>query len=293
MANRRKSRSELWASQAVARLWQLRFVLVLALLYLVLAGWLFSGANNVGVRPVDVYTVSDVPEWEAPDSEHWFGTTGTGLDLFRLSRVGMATSLAVAAVASAMGIGLAHLLVALFVFDSGEKRFRLLNAACRTVGVLPAMAVVVVLAGGSGGKQEVVILALALLVCVHLAPVIANWFREGEEGFDVLAAYALGLSRLEIVRGRISRKVIRRYPGLFATLVPILMLVEMALSFMGLGGDRITCGSLIAYGQKLIIEAPWMALFPGIMASIVILAFSLLGWLVNRVVKAEQVVRFL
>lgn len=283
----------MWANQALAKLWQLRFVLVLASLYLLLAGWLFSGAHNVGVRPSDVYTVSEIPAWKAPDAEHWFGTTGTGLDLFRLSWVGMATSFSVAAVAAALGIGLAHLLVALFVFDPGEKRFRLLNSACRSVGILPAMAVLIVLAGGSGGKQEVVIIVLAFLVCVHLAPVIANWFREGEEGFDVLGAYALGLSRLEIVRGRVSRKVIRRYPGIFAALVPSLMLVETALSFLGMGGDRITCGSLIAYGQGLIIEAPWMALYPGIMASVVVLAFSLLGWLVNRAVRAEQIVRFL
>lgn len=293
MANRRKSKSELWARQAIARLWEMRFVLLLACLYLLLAGWLFSGSGSMGVRPADVYTVSDEPEWKAPDADHWFGTTGTGLDLFELSRVGMATSLAVSAVAAAAGIGLAHLLVSLFMFDPSEKRFRLLLSGCRTLGGLPAMAVVILLVGGAGGNQGVLIFTLAAVVGIHLAPVIANWFQEGEEGFDVLAAYALGLSRLELVRGRVLRKVLRRYPGLFAALIPVLMLVEMTVSFLGFGGDRITCGSLIAYGQELIIEAPWMAIYPGILASAVVLVFSLLGWLVKRSVKAEQLERFL
>ena len=283
--NRRQSKVFRALGRLVIRLWQMRRVLLLVVPYLLLLGWLFAAGSRMDVRPGELYGVTDEPAWESPDAEHWFGTTGNGADLFELSRLAMATSVSVAVVSVSLGIGLALLLTMLFVFDPGEKRFELLNVTGQTGFLLPSFVVLVILTGGSGGSLGVAIFGLIVVIAFHLCPVLTSWFQEGESGFDIVAAYALGLSRRGIVMNRILPKILRRLIGVFATYVPLVVLVEMALSFLGLTGDRLSCGAMIAYGQGLIIEAPWMAIYPGIMAALVVLVLSLLGWRVSSAVR--------
>lgn len=283
--NRRQSKVFRALGRLVIRLWQMRRVLLLVVPYLLLLGWLFAAGSRMDVRPGELYGVTDEPAWESPDAEHWFGTTGNGADLFELSRLAMATSVSVAVVSVSLGIGLALLLTMLFVFDPGEKRFELLNVTGQTGFLLPSFVVLVILTGGSGGSLGVAIFGLIVVIAFHLCPVLTSWFQEGESGFDIVAAYALGLSRRGIVMNHILPKILRRLIGVFATYVPVVVLVEMALSFLGLTGDRLSCGAMIAYGQGLIIEAPWMAIYPGIMAALVVLVLSLLGWRVSSAVR--------
>lgn len=98
----------------------------------------------------------------------------------------------------------------LFVFDPGEKRFELLNVVGQSGFLLPSFVVLLVLTGGSGGSLGVAILGLILVIAFHLCPVLTTWFQEGEDGFDIVAGYALGLSRREILMNRILPKILRR-----------------------------------------------------------------------------------
>lgn len=263
------------------RLWQMWRLLLLVIPYFLLLGWLFAGGGRVDTRPAELYGVPDKPAWEKPDAEHWFGTTGNGADLFELSRLAMANSVAVAVVSVAGGIALALLFSMLFVFDARERRFAPLQEVARTFFLLPSMLLLVVLTGGTGGSLGVAMFGFVLVIALHLCPVLADWFQEGERGFDVVAGYILGLSRREIVRNRILPGVLRRLIGVFATYVPVVVLAEMMLSYLGLTGDQLSCGTMIAHGQGLIIEAPWMSIYPGFMATFVVLVLTLLSWRVS------------
>ncbi|MDP4792693.1 MAG: hypothetical protein NWQ35_09860 [Verrucomicrobiales bacterium] len=289
--NRRQSKVLRTLARLVIRLWQMRRVLLLVVPYLFLFGWLFAAGSRMDVRPGELYGVTDEPAWGSPDADHWFGTTVNGADLFELSRLAMATSVSVAVVSVSFGIALALLVTMLFVFDPGEKRFELPNVVGQSGFLLPSFVVLLVLTGGSGGSLGVAILGLILVIAFHLCPVLTTWFQEGEDGFDIVAGYALGLSRREIVMNRILPKILRRLVGVFATYVPVVVLVEMALSFLGFTGDRLSCGAMIAYGQGLIIEAPWMAIYPGLMATAVVLVLSLLGWRVSSAMRTGPLPR--
>jgi ABC-type dipeptide/oligopeptide/nickel transport system permease subunit len=289
--NRRNSKVLRGLTRLFFRLWQMRRVLLLVIPYFVLLGWLFVGDSRMDVRPAELYGIPEEPAWESPDAVHWFGTTGNGADLFELSRLAMATSVSVAVVSVSFGIALALLLSMLFVFDPGNRRFELVRVIGQTGFLLPSMVVLVILTGGTGGSLGVAILGLILVIAFHLSPVLADWFQEGESGFDVVAGYVLGLSRREIVMNRILPKILRRLIGVFATYVPVVVLVEMTLSFLGLTGDRLSCGAMIAYGQGLIIEAPWMSIYPGLMATFVVLVLTLLGWRVSAALRTGPLPR--
>lgn len=289
--NRRNSRILRGLARFFVRLWQMRRVLLLVVPYLLLLGWLFVGGGRMDVRPAELYGIPEEPAWESPDAEHWFGTTGNGADLFELSRLAMATSVSVAVVSVSFGIALALLLSMLFVFDPGERRFKLVRIVGQTGFLVPSMVVLMILTGGTGGSLGVAILGLILVIAFHLCPVLADWFQEGESGFDVVAGYVLGLSRREIVMNRILPKILRRLVGVFAGYVPVVVLVEMTLSFLGLTGDRLSCGAMIAYGQGLIIEAPWMSIYPGLMATFVVFVLALLGWRVSTALRTGPLPR--
>ncbi|MDF1862187.1 MAG: hypothetical protein P1U87_18370 [Verrucomicrobiales bacterium] len=293
MANRRNSKLNEGTQRFAAKLWEIRFVLLMVFSYLLLFGWLFSGEIRADLRPTEVLTIPDDPLWKKPDAEHWFGTTGTGADLFQLSRVAMATTLAISVVVSGIGVGLTFLVVMMFAFDPGERRFSLLKSIGRTGVFLPAMVVVIVLAGGAGGSLIVTVLTLSVLVALHLSPTVAGWLEEGEERVGTVTGYILGLTRPEIVSNRIVPQILRRLIGVFVALIPPIALAEMGLSFLGLAGGRLSCGDLISRGQEVIIEAPWMAVCPGILATLIVVALALLGWFSSRFFKTGILPRWI
>ena len=66
----------------------------------------------------------------------------------------------------------------------------------------------------------------------------------------------------------------------YATLnVPVVMLQEAFLSFLGLGVQDPTpsWGTLIAEGSKAMTVCPWLMVFPGVLFSLTLLSLNFLG----------------
>ncbi|MEM9283470.1 MAG: hypothetical protein AAGA96_16730 [Verrucomicrobiota bacterium] len=287
LENRRNLKWWVTTQVWLIKLWQIRRVLVLVIPYIALLVWLFSAGGVSDARPSEVFLVPTEPLWEKPNEDHWYGTTGAGADLFELSRMAMANSVAIAFLASGIGVSLSLLFVMLSAYEPGRNRFRLLRAGRNTIRLVPSMLMVILLCAGAEGNQIIVILSLAGAVVVSLAPTVALWFEEGESGDDVFAGYALGLTRPAIIANRVVPVVIRRLVGAFAKYVPALILAEMGLSFLGLSGDRISVGAMVFAGRDLLIEAPWMAVYPGITATAVVMMFGILGILVEKALSLD------
>lgn len=289
MENRKQSKASRHSLALLARAWETRWVIVTACAYLALFGWLFSAGSDVDIRPAEILVTPPEPAWSSPGEAHWFGTTGTGLDLFQLSHIAMAQTVALAALSSALGLALAFLAVMLFAFDPGERRFSLLKSFGRIGTMIPSALVLLVVLSGSKGGVVALVVTFSLLIAWHFSPILAGWFEESEKRRDIPAAYVLGLSRTEIVANRIVPSTLRRIIGIFALLIPQVALLEMALSYIGLGSERLSIGALIAYGQDVIIEAPWLAIYPGIFATVVVMVMGALGWWAARLLRADLI----
>lgn len=286
--NRRPPRSRRAFRGVLVGLWRSRRLLLLVIPYVLLFSWLFSGGDPGEFRLDEVYAARDSPRWRAPDPERWFGTAADGSDLFEVSRRALAKSVAISVVAASLGLGLALLAVALFALDPKEGRFDWLERGGRVGRLLPSMVLLAIFTGGVRGGTAAAIGALGFVAALHLAPVLARWFREGESGFDIEALWILGFSRREIVRSRVAPTVVRRLPALFARLIPEIVLAEMALSYLGFTGDRLGLGGMVARGQDFLVEAPWMIVAPGCLATAVVAALSLLAWRVSLALRAES-----
>ncbi|MEM1442695.1 MAG: hypothetical protein AAGF67_10150 [Verrucomicrobiota bacterium] len=292
MKNRKHSKATRHSVALLARAWETRWVFLTAFAYLLMFGWLFAASSDVDMRPSEILFTPLDPEWARPGNEHWFGTTGTGMDLFHLCRIAMAQSLALAALSSGLGLALAFLFVMLFAFDPGERRFLLMKSFGRIGTLMPCALILLIVLAGSGGGMVALVATTSILVAWHVGPKLAGWFEVSENRPDIVSAYVVGLSRSEIVTNRIVPYALRRLIGVFVGLIPHIVLLEMALSYLGLGSERLSIGGMIAYGQGVIIEAPWLAIYPGVFATLIVMMISLLGWWTSRLLKAEMVNRF-
>ena len=64
-----------------------------------------------------------------------------------------------------------------------------------------------------------------------------------------------------------------------------MILYEAALSYLGLGigGDEITWGGMVAAGRDTLLNAWWVSTIPGVAIALTVLGLNLLGdWLVAR-----------
>jgi peptide/nickel transport system permease protein len=57
------------------------------------------------------------------------------------------------------------------------------------------------------------------------------------------------------------------------------IIAEASMSFLGLGQQppAPSWGSMLNSAQRFMVEAPWMALWPGVMIFLVVMAFNVLG----------------
>jgi len=285
MKNKKRSKLAKWAAVILVRIWQVRFAAAVGTGYAALLIWLSVGAVVESVPTVA--ESSAPPEWSAPGENSWFGKNESGIDLFQLSRAGMANSLGFAAASAIVGVFIALLITTIFAMGKNPNRFRFLQRFSLNTALLPAFFIVLVVAAGSKGDIYAVIATISIVLAFSLVGVIGNWCEEVESGGDVLAGMTLGMTRMTLVRKRTLPLVAKKCLALVSALIPTVLMAEMALSFLGFLGDRISCGRIIATGRDYLIEAPWISVYPGILATIILVILSGLSWCVARLTKVD------
>jgi peptide/nickel transport system permease protein len=95
----------------------------------------------------------------------------------------------------------------------------------------------------------------------------------------VLAARTLGVPNARIIVRHILPNALGPIIVLASLSVAGVILLESALSFLGLGTQPPTAswGSMLADGRTYILTYPHIALFPGLAITLAVLAFNLLG----------------
>ena len=103
---------------------------------------------------------------------------------------------------------------------------------------------------------------------------------EIKENIYVEAARSIGASDLRIAIRHILPNVVAPVIIIATVWVGNAIVIEAALSFLGLGTPPPTPtwgGMLAGEGQRNLENAPWLAIFPGLAISIAVLAVNLLG----------------
>ena len=123
-----------------------------------------------------------------------------------------------------------------------------------------------------------IVFAIAVVSWPPVARVVRAEFLSLRSREFVQASEVLGKSRIAIVFGDILPNALSPIVVLSSLMVASAILLESALSFLGLGDpNMMSWGFLIGSGRSVIRIAWWMSVFPGIAIFLTVLSLNLVG----------------
>jgi ABC-type dipeptide/oligopeptide/nickel transport system permease subunit len=216
---------------------------------------------------------------QAPTAAFPLGTDPLGRDVLSRIVYGTRVSLIVGFASVIIGTTLGAVLGLLSGYWEGRLDYVIQRGVDTTMaipGIVLALAVMSVL----GQSLTNIILVIALVIAPGASRVVRGTVLAVKQSTFVDAALALGASPGRIV----TRHVL---PNVFAPILVIAtvwlgnaIVIEAALSFLGLGTPppTPTWGAMLSgEGRRNLETAPYLAIFPGVAISVVVLAFNMLG----------------
>jgi peptide/nickel transport system permease protein len=213
-----------------------------------------------------------------PSAEHWLGNDQLGRDVLSRLIYGGRVSLTVGLLAPVIGVTLGGALGML----AGYFRGRLETFVTGGVDVLLAFPpLVFALAVTTYLGQS--ILNITLVIGILSVPAFTRVARAvtlslSEREF-VTAARALGATHSRILLRELLPNVALPLVAFFLLGVAVTIVVEGALSFLGLGVPPPTSswGSMIGEGRESLDIAPWLAFLPALVMFLTVLSFNIVG----------------
>lgn len=225
------------------------------------------------------YLAMDIPNrTQPPTPAHVFGTDQFGRDLLARVIVGARVSLLVGVVSTLIGTIVGVVIGALSGFVGGwvdEVVMRLLDI----VLAFPQIVLAIALAAVLGPSLTNVILIVGLLQIPQFARVTRGSVLSIKTTDYVVAARIIGLPELRILMTHVVPNTLGPLLVLASLAIPGAIISEAALSFLGLGVQppAPSWGNLLADGRLYLLQAPWLATFPGLVTTVSVLAFNFVG----------------
>ena len=214
----------------------------------------------------------------APGRAHPFGLDVLGRDvlsrvLYGL-RVSLLVSISAVAVATVLAVPLG-LLAGYF----GRWVDTSISRTLDMLLVLPAMLLAITLIAILGPGSIVAALAIAVIYLPILARVMRTSTLVVTRNDYIAGSRARGASHLRVLISHVAPNALGPVIVQASVLSAFALQLEAGLSFLGLGTQPPTpsLGGMLADGRDVLIQAPWVEIFPGLAIVIAVLAFTLLG----------------
>jgi peptide/nickel transport system permease protein len=155
----------------------------------------------------------------------------------------------------------------------------LLSRIVDTLMAYPLLVLLITLAAVLGPSLVTVVVIIGLTTWAQYARVVRADVLSLREREFVLAAQAAGASTARIIFRHVIPNVLGPVIVLASLGIGGIILLESALSFLGLGAQPPTAswGGMLADGRAFILTYPQIAIAPGVMISLTVLAFNLVG----------------
>lgn len=217
------------------------------------------------------------PPFSPPNSRYPFGTDDLGRDIYTNTIYGIRTSLFVGVVSTLIATVIGVIIGAVAGYRSGflgESLMRVTDMAFIIPPFLLALLITVII----GQTIYNIMFAIGVTSWPGIARMTrAEFLRVKEQGF-VDAAKSLGASSLRIMFKHIMPHALPTITPYITLQISNNILVEAGLSFLGVGDPNIpSLGYLLSNAQQYLTTYWWMAVFPGLVLSLIIIGFNLLG----------------
>ncbi len=214
-----------------------------------------------------------------PGAAHWLGTDNLGRDIYSRIVHGARVSLIVGLASTLLGSALGGVIGLLSGYVGGRVDL-VTQRVLDILQGLPLLVLALVMSAALGPSITNVVIAISVPIIPRAARVVRSSVLSIREMQYVEAARALGLVHLRIAFRHVLPNTVGPFIVLCTAQLGSAILVEAALSFLGLGvpepypsWGRMLSVSAAEYAQK----APHLVLFPGLAISLAVFGSNLLG----------------
>lgn len=231
------------------------------------------------IAPYDYQEIAPAERLKQPSAQYFLGTDNLGRDMFSRiiygSRISLKVGFFVVLISSTAAalIGISSAYFGGWIDAIAQRFIDAMQAAPGLILVLTIMAVL-----GPGVNN--VILAIAIGASVSGSRIIRSAALSIKEMPYIEAARTLGARDVRIIFQHILPNVMAPVITLASIGLGAAILAESSLSFLGLGvpPDVPTWGGMLAGGgRRWMLQAWWMAVFPGLVLSLTVYGFNMLG----------------
>lgn len=286
--------------EAAVSVWRLRFrrfrrhragMAALAVL-LMLVGFALAAFPIERFMGIDPDATDLLARYEPPSTQHWLGTDEAGRDELVRLMVGGQISLLIGLLATAAG-GVIGLITGVCSGYFGGKLDSLLMRFTDGVISLPLLPLLIVLGAldltklgfssefahsGAAGFWRIVII-IAIVDWTGIARIVRAATLAVKEHDYVRAARASGAGAWYVMASHVLPNVATPIIVAFTLTVGRVILFESVLSFLGFGVVPPTpsWGNMLNNAQELVTTAPALAVYPGLLIFITVIAVNFLG----------------
>ena len=210
-------------------------------------------------------------------SKHPLGTDDKGRDLLAMLISGAQVSLQVGLLATGIALALGTIIGVTSAYLGGKVD----NVLMRFTDIMmtfPFFLLLVFIVFIFGPNLAFIILVIGLTGWTGTARLIRSEALSLRTREFVIAAKALGADDSRIILSHLVPNVASLIIVIATLSIPGVILAEAALSFIGLGDKTVTSwGLILNAGQRSLDTAWWVAVEPGFMLFLTVLAFNFLG----------------
>ncbi|MBB4171307.1 ABC transporter permease [Rhizobium sp. BK538] len=215
--------------------------------------------------------------WPGQNPAYPLGTDSMGRDVLASIVHGARISLTVGLAATALGLTAGIAIGAVAGYFGGLVDDVLVKFI-EIFQTIPSFVLLVVLVAIAQPTTATVTVAIAIVSWPTVARLTRAEFRTIREKDYVLAARSLGFGHARIIFREILPNALPPLIVTSSVMVASAILMESALSFMGLGDpNRVSWGSMIGAGRDVIRTAWYLTALPGLAIVFTVLALNLIG----------------
>jgi peptide/nickel transport system permease protein len=219
------------------------------------------------------------------------GTDVLGRDVAAEVAYGALVSLTVGIVSTLVTLTLGVALGAVAGYVGGRVDDAIMRGT-EFIQTIPPFVLAVVLVALFHPSVTMVIIAISVVSWPPVVRLVRGEFFSLRTREFVQAAIVIGQGRLRIIFCQILPNALAPVIALATLMVASAILLESALSFLGLGDPNvISWGYMISSGRAVMHVAWWVSVVPGVMLFITVLAINLLGECLGEVLNPRAVER--
>jgi len=230
------------------------------------------------LAPYDPFAADWAAVRKPPSHAHPFGTDELGRDILSRILFGARASLlaGVVSVAISLGLGVPIGLLAGYVggwLDAVLMRIMDALLAC------PFLILAIALAAFLGPSLTNAMIAIGIAALPTFARLARGQVLSAKEEEYIEAARAVGNPHWRIVLRHMLPNIMAPILVQATLAMSAAILAEASLSFLGLGQQppAPSWGSMLNVAKSFLVQAPWMAIYPGLAIFVVAFSLNLLG----------------